>query len=270
MIQTSQEVAAPSSSIISPRSRVSLWILLSVVSVAIVLHLWGIKRNLPFLPEADERAFVARAARIAASGDLNPGWFGHPGSTVIYPLAAVYYIWDGLFHRGSLVPSDPTQQAKFDPVPSEFFLIGRLLTILYEILSLPLIYLIGRRIFSERVGLIASWLSLLSPFAVDYAKTVRSDSAAVFFGLLAFWLCLRVYDRPSKRNQVAAGIAIGMAIATRYFMIALIPVLLAVNVMRFRQKTSRHEKSNSIWIGRGRRFNSDWHSFRGNYAVLPA
>ena len=30
------------------------------------------------------------AARMAWKGDANPQWFGHPGSTVIYPLAIAY------------------------------------------------------------------------------------------------------------------------------------------------------------------------------------
>lgn len=27
---------------------------------------------------------------MVVGGDLNPHWFGHPGSTVIYPLALLY------------------------------------------------------------------------------------------------------------------------------------------------------------------------------------
>ncbi|MEK6301431.1 MAG: glycosyltransferase family 39 protein [Acidobacteriota bacterium] len=227
----------------------SCWILLGIIAVALVFHLWGIKRNLPFMPEPDEKAFVTPAVRIAASGDLDPGWFGHPGSTVIYPLAGVYHIWNSLAHGGRLLRSDPELQARFDSAPGEFYLIGRLLAISYAIASLPLIYLLGRRIFDWRVGLIAAWFSALTPLAVSYAKTVRSDSAAVFFGVLALWLCLRVYDRPSTRNQVATGAAVGLAIATRYFMAALIPVLLAVDGLIFWRKRTHREIPGSLWIG---------------------
>lgn len=244
-----EAVATHSNSKRSPCSKMNCLILLGIIAFALVFHLWGIKRNLPFMPEPDEKAFVTPAVRIAASGDLNPGWFGHPGSTVIYPLAAVYHIWDWLARGGRLLRSDPELQARFDFAPGEFYFIGRLLTISYAIASLPLIYLLGMQIFDWRVGLSAAWFSTLTPLAVDYDKTVRSDSAAVFFGVLALWLCLRVYDRPSTKKQVAAGVAIGLAIATRYFMFALIPVLLAVDGLIFWRKRTQREIRGSVWIG---------------------
>jgi hypothetical protein len=37
---------------------------------------------------------------IAATGDPNPGWFNHPGSTVIYPLAGLFHVWDVVAHQG--------------------------------------------------------------------------------------------------------------------------------------------------------------------------
>lgn len=56
-------------------------------------HVGGIRKNLPYTAEANEGTFVSLAMHIAASGNLNPGWFGHPGSTVIYPLAGMYHTW---------------------------------------------------------------------------------------------------------------------------------------------------------------------------------
>ena len=54
-----------------------------------VAHLWALRRFLP-VPEIDEPFFVRPAVQFAGTGDPNPGWFGHPGSTVIYPLAGLF------------------------------------------------------------------------------------------------------------------------------------------------------------------------------------
>src|SRR5438552_4067159 len=68
------------------------WLLL----LALVVYVWGIQKNLPYVSEVDEHSFwVARAVGMADRGDLNPGWFGHPGSTVLYPLAAIYRLGYG-------------------------------------------------------------------------------------------------------------------------------------------------------------------------------
>jgi hypothetical protein len=230
---------------------ITWWILVSIVGVAFGVHLWGIRQNLPFVPEIDEPVFVTRAVHMAASGDLNPGWFGNPGSTVMYPLAALYRTWHAVVHRGMFFHPDPNLQGTFDSNPGEFYLLGRLLTVAYAVMSIPFVYQIGRRAFGERAGLIGLWFSMLPPVAVAHAQVVRTDSAAVFFGMLSLWLCLRVYDRPTTGNHIVAGLAVGLSIATRYFMVALIPVLLAVDGLILRRQASRSGVPKDTWLGVG-------------------
>jgi 4-amino-4-deoxy-L-arabinose transferase-like glycosyltransferase len=194
------------------------WPVVAALVVALALHLWGIKRDLPFAPDSDEPAFVSPAVAMAATGNANPRWFGHPGSTVIYPLAAFYGVWQG-----------SKAQAAFDADPYVFYLLGRLLSIAYAVLSLPLVYAIGRRVFDRRVACVAVWLAALHPVAVMHAQMVRTDSAGTFFTLLGLWLCLRLRERPTLRNHLAAGAAIGLGIATRYFMVLLALVLAVVD-----------------------------------------
>ncbi len=224
-------------------------ILACIIGIALSLHLWGIRRDLPFTPEVDEPSFVTPAVRIAASGDPNPGWFGHPGSTVIYPLAAVYRVWHAVAHGGMLFHSDHNLQLRFDSSPSEFYLLGRLLSISYAVMSVPLVYLVGRKAFGEQVGLIGSWLFMLYPIAVEYAQTVRTDSASVFFGLLSLWLCLRLYDRPTIGSQILAGFAVGLAIATKFTMAALVPILLVVEEVVLWRQASRAQDLKATWLG---------------------
>ncbi|MBI4319490.1 MAG: glycosyltransferase family 39 protein [Chloroflexi bacterium] len=219
----------PSSDRERHHSTASRWIIGCIVVVALVFYVWGIQKDLPFAPEVDEAYFVPPAVRIAATGDLNPGWFGHPGSTIIYPLVPVYRIWNALAHGGRWLGPDTGIQTTFEAWPSEFYLLGRLLTVLYGVMSLPVVYLVGRRAFGERVGLIGASLTVFYPILVQYGQVVRTDTAATFFGLLGLWRCLILYDRLTPRNQVLAGLAIGLAIASRYFMVALIPVFVAVD-----------------------------------------
>ncbi len=251
------ETGKPELAVTSPPStHVHKWrtgglILLCIIAVALALHLLGIQRDLPLTPEIDEPLFVKRAANIAATGDLNPGWFGNPGSTVFYPLAAIYHLWNAVAHNGTLFRPDASLLTTLQSNGSEFYLLGRLLTILYAVMSVPLVYLVGRRAFSERVALIGAGLSVLYPIAVTHAQMVRSDSAAVFFGLLGLWLSLRLYDRPTAGNQILAGLAIGVAISSRYFMAALIPVLIAVDSMILWRQMFQRQRPTSTWLGLG-------------------
>ncbi len=244
-------VVAPSVTPVVHNITTGRLILILLIGAALALHLLGIQRDLPFTSEIDEPQFVRRAVNIAATGDYNPGWFGSPGSMIIYPLAGIYHLWNAALHGGTLLGADSGLQSTFESNGSEFYLLGRLLTIFYAVATVPVIYLIGRRVFGERAGLIASGLFVLYPIAVTHAQMVRTDSAAAFFGALGLWLCLRLYDQPTARNRILAGLVIGLAISTRYFMVALIPVLAAVELLVLWRQVRSRELTRLSWLHGG-------------------
>ena len=249
--------------------------LAAIVAVGACALAVGVTRALPFSPEIDEPTFVGAAVHIAATGDLNPHWLGHPGATVIYPLALVFRIQQlglDVLADGAPAPSPRPSgdvrpavaggdlQARFAAAPAEFYLLGRFLSIAYELLAIPLAYLVGSASLGRRAGLIGAWLTALLPIGVAHAQVVRSDSAAMFFGLLSLWLCVRIpradvasasagaTDTLARSRAVAAtvyrrvalaGLAVGLAIASRYFMVALVPVLLGAVAGRRRSAPPR-------------------------------
>jgi len=207
------------------------WALIAIIGVAAGILLAGIRKDLPSVSEVDEDIFVKPALRIAATGDLNPHWFGNPGSTVIYPLALLFNVWNCAEHGGKFLRPDPRIMRSARENASEFFMLGRLLTICYALASLPFLFLIGRRLFGENAALMGVWLSVLSPLIIYYAQLVRTDMAGLFFGALAIWLYLKFNDRPCLKLSILAGLATGLAIASRYFMVTLVPLLLAFDVL---------------------------------------
>ncbi|HEY7107547.1 MAG TPA: glycosyltransferase family 39 protein [Acidimicrobiia bacterium] len=211
-------------------TRVAVGALLGIVALSLFVHLRGLTHDLP-APGADEPYFVLPAARMAWKGDPDPRWFGHPGSTVIYPLAIAYRLRDVLFHGAPLVGTAPSVADRFRTDPSSFYEIGRLWVILLSVGTIPLLWLVGRRAFDDLTALFAAAAWTLVPLVVRYGTIVRTDAAAACFGMLALWLCLLALDRPRTRTFLLAGGAIGLAVASRYFMIALLPVLVAAWVV---------------------------------------
>jgi 4-amino-4-deoxy-L-arabinose transferase-like glycosyltransferase len=186
--------------------------------VCFVLSVWGLMQTLPLLPEADEGTWIGAASQIAATGNLDPGFYGHPGATTLYPLAAAWRLWLFLFPN----------QAWADTVWQMHFA-GRLLSVAYLVLAVVVTAKIGQRVWNLRVGIVAGWILALSPLTVFYAKLLRTDTAATFWGALAILLSLRLLDSPGLRRQLAAGAAIGLSIASRYFLAATALVLVAVD-----------------------------------------
>jgi len=206
------------------RLRSPWWIVGALTALAGGLELWGAWRDLPF-PDVDEHFFVHPAIHIASTGDLDPHWFGHPGSTVIYPLALLFHAWDALVHHGPLLWAGPELASRFRHDPGEYYFIGRLWTIAVAMAVIPVLFALGRRVFNTRTALAACALWVVVPLVVQYGRIVRTDTAAVLFGALALLAILAAHDRPTRRSCVLAGVAIGLAISTRYFMVTLVPVL---------------------------------------------
>jgi 4-amino-4-deoxy-L-arabinose transferase-like glycosyltransferase len=208
--------------------RATKWWLIVCVCVAAYTMLWGIRKDLPLNPETDESAFVAHAIRIAASGDLNPGWFGNPGSTIIYPLTMLYHLWVVATGEGDFFQPSLALLARLETLETnapEFYLLGRLLSVAYGLFTVPLVYLLARKATDRQMGIAATWLFTLYTLPVFFAQWVRTDTSALFFGTAALWRLLCLYQSPTLRNQLFSGLVIGLAIASRYFMLSLIPVL---------------------------------------------
>ena len=212
------------------RLRSPWWIVGALVGVAATVDLWGARRDLPF-PDVDERFFVHPAIHIASTGDLDPHWFGHPGSTVIYPLALLFHLWDALVHAGPLLWSSHELTRRFHESPGQYYLIGRLWTMVLALGAIPLLFALGRRVFGTRAALAACALWVVLPLVIQYSRIVRTDTAAIFFGLLALLAILMARDHPTTRRCVLAGASVGLAISSRYFMATLVPVLVAAVVI---------------------------------------
>jgi len=204
--------------------RLSTWSrlgLLALILAATWLYTWGLQRNLPYSAEADENIFVERTVTMVSRGDGNPGWFGNPGSTLFYPLLAIYQLLD--LGRDATTPDLATWFAR---EPGLFYLLARLLSVAYTLLTIPLLYQIGRRVFNPITGLIGAALFLSYPTVLFHSKSVRTDGVGLFFATLSVWACLQIVQQPTLRRHILAGISIGLGIASRYFLVLFAPLLL--------------------------------------------
>lgn len=206
-------------------------VLLAIVAFAAWTHLVGVRGDLPWAYESDEGKFAVLSIRMATAGDPNPRWFGHPGSTLVYPLAAIFHVANAVDAGQPLLQVDPGLAARVGGDPGRYFLLGRILTVLYAVAALPLLFAIGRRAFDPTTGVVAAWLAALSPLALLHAQLLRTDSAGLFFGCLALLLSLRVLEHPSRGAHAVAGLALGVAIGTRYFLVTFVPALVGADLV---------------------------------------
>ncbi len=200
-----------------PCARLKRGRLTLLLALGALVYLIGIGHDLPYVVQYDEVGFfAAEAARIAAIGNLHPGWFGHPGSTTIYPLAGIYRLWHIVAHGGPWLGPAPQLWQTFEGQIGTSLLLGRLLSVAYGVGALWATYRLGRAVVGLPSSLIAVALLIPVPPLIVFAQMVRSDTATVFFTVLALWAMVRVWEHPSLGRQSLAGLACGLAISTKY------------------------------------------------------
>jgi Dolichyl-phosphate-mannose-protein mannosyltransferase len=166
-----------------------------VLVVAVLLRFTALGWGLRHLPHNDERAFVESVAEMLAAGDLNHRFPQYPG-LFSYLLAAVL----------AFLPAPQTTPAAY--------LAARAVNASFGVLSVLLVYVLGRRLAGESGGLFAAALLAVSPPEVRTAHMVRPDVTLHAFVLLA----LLAFERlgPRLRGDLVSGAAIGAATAVKF------------------------------------------------------
>jgi 4-amino-4-deoxy-L-arabinose transferase-like glycosyltransferase len=93
----------------------------------------------------------------------------------------------------------------------------RLLSALFGTLSVPVSYLLGRRIFGRESGMIAAMLLALHPFAIRLAQTARSYSLVVLLVMLSGWFLVELAEEPSRQRATGYALTSAAAVYSHFF-----------------------------------------------------
>jgi len=190
--------------------------LLVVLCLAFGLRVYGFWFGLPYVLTGDgENTFINPAVQMVVSGDFNPHWFGHPGSTVIYPLALLYGLLYLIGHAAGQFAQPAALQAQLNADPTLFYVTARLLSIAWAVATVALVWRLGTRLGGRRLGLLAALFLAVNPMHREWTTWARSDAPAAFFVVLTVYAAFRFADRPTSRWALLAGLATGLAAASK-------------------------------------------------------
>lgn len=133
-------------------------------------------------------------------------------------------------------PRSHTQDGNLDPDFDytsywKIYLVGRVLSALFDLLTCALVFAIGRRLFNTAVGLFAAFLYACAVLAIQQSHFMTVDAFGNVPIVLAFWFTLDIME--GKRGWLAfalAGAGLGLAVASRinFLMFAAIIVIAAL------------------------------------------
>jgi 4-amino-4-deoxy-L-arabinose transferase-like glycosyltransferase len=93
----------------------------------------------------------------------------------------------------------------------------RLLSVLPGVLSIPLMYLLGKRLFGPRAGILTAALFALNPCAIASSQEARAYSFLVLMVIISTYCFIRLMEGPSYKFAIVYGLAAGFTYYFHYF-----------------------------------------------------
>jgi mannosyltransferase len=93
----------------------------------------------------------------------------------------------------------------------------RSLSALFGVATIPVAYLIGRELASNRGGLVAAAVVAVNPMLIWYSQEARSYAVLVFFGTLALLFFVRALRSGRGRDLALWALASTLALCSHYF-----------------------------------------------------
>lgn len=185
--------------------------------------------NCPLRPDGDEWFYVIPALRMAQTFTFNPLWLSHPASTTMYPLLFYYHFLNAVCFHGALFANNADiDNILFDNIFLLCYL-PRFMDVFALVGCVPLVYGIAKSVFDRATAVCASFIFAITPPLVSLAQIIRSDCPALFFSLLAIYAIIKLVQTSSWKFVILAGVAIGLALSSRYNTLALVPLYIIAN-----------------------------------------
>jgi 4-amino-4-deoxy-L-arabinose transferase-like glycosyltransferase len=105
--------------------------------------------------------------------------------------------------------------------------------------SIPLIFAIGRRLLSERIGLLAALLASLSTVHIWYSIEARLYAPILFLALLSVWLFHRRLDGAPKREWLAFFFTLVAMVGVHYYLATFLVVFTLLGLLASKLGASR-------------------------------
>lgn len=206
-----------------------------LVLLAGVLRFYGLGWGLPQVYEEAQPFRLAWSMwgwGDASAFDPNPHFFNYPSLYIYVQFAGQGLAFLGMKVTG-MIHSVLDYRVRYALDPTPFYMMGRAITALFGIATVYVTYRLGRRALGQALGVGAALLVAVNTFHVSKSQVIEVDVPLTFFAILTLFLAVRLLETPTRRNYLLTGVAMGLAISTKYTAaLLLLPLVTAHLVAR--------------------------------------
>ncbi len=247
---------------VSPTRPLHLLLLFFIVIAGFTLRVWDINFDQGMGSHPDERSTACNYApsiKLPNSWDefwdpqrspLNPLWdisnqqrrsftYGHFPLYLGVGMGQVMHWLAPTAERLGVNPATVTLMAQADGACGPVAVAGRLVIALLDTLTIGLLFLLGRRIYSPGAGLIAAALYAVTAQAIQLSHFFAMDPASTTFTVLAVLGGVMMVQERSWHAAVLTGIAAGLAIASKFSALPVLAVPITAAILLVWQEQLR-------------------------------
>lgn len=192
------------------------WLSMAILLLALVTRLWQLGSPPTYM--FDEVYHAVTAKLIAKNDPRAYEWWNPPPE----PNTAVDWLHPPLV---KLV------QASTITAFGDTSFAWRLSSAVFGVLTIALVMVLAREWgFSRRSALLAGTLLLLDGLALTMARITMNDTHITFFMVFTVWAWWRWYRAPTARHALAVGLGTGLAIASKWSGVFLLPIILCFHL----------------------------------------
>lgn len=94
---------------------------------------------------------------------------------------------------------------------------GRFMSVLLGLGSIFLTFVLAKRVYNEKLGLLSALFLSLSLYHVQNSSWATLDVPNSFFFILTLYLAFRMYEEPTPKFYFLTGVSLGILVGTKYF-----------------------------------------------------
>lgn len=195
----------------------SILIILGIIGIAVILRICGIRWGLPnelhyYSYHPDENMVLAAATKVnILDGHFDPGFYNY-GSFYIFIVSIGIVIatltgwvnlnWENLGANIGQI--------------SNLYLTGRIAAVLMGIATIYFVYVLGRKAYGRRAGMLAALFMAILPIHVMHSKFMAVDVPSTMLATVALIFAIRLSEGCRLRDYIFAGLFAGLAAGTKY------------------------------------------------------
>src|SRR5581483_10571493 len=212
-----------------------------LLMAALGLRLFGIDWDQGHLFHPDERYIIMTTEGIklpfpvdlglllTPQSPLNPHGFAY-GSLIFYQLRLLQWVVGTI---AGVVGLTGATTDWLDPGMNGLRLLGRALSALFDTGTVYLTFLLGKKLYGRKVGILAALFVAFAVIHIQYSHFYASDTPMTFWATLALVASAYFMESGSRRHALGAAAAMGLSLASKISAAPVLAAIAASHVLRY-------------------------------------